>query len=282
MLAKVHLPSSASEAAGLLDHGGWLLGGGTLVMPRVNTGAVPVDALISLRDAGLDGLRVAGDTVEVGAAVTLARLAELEFPPGVSGIAPQEFPPGVWGIATQEFLQPVVRSIASPPVRNLATVGGNLFAPQPHGDLAVALLALDARLDVLSTAGTRTAAVGDPVAANELVTAVHFALPKVWRYRKAMRRKHNSASIVTVAAALEIADGVVTHARIALGGVAPTPVRALAAEQALIGRPLHEGAEAAAQVAHEGTAPFDDAYASAWYRARVLPVHVRRALLEED
>lgn len=258
MLAKVHLPSSAGEAAELLDHGGWLLGGGTLVMPRVNTGAVPVDSLISLRGAGLDGLHVTGDTAEVGAAVTLARLADLTF------------------------LRPVVRSIASPPVRNLATVGGNLFAAQPHGDLAVALLALDARLDVLSTAGTRSAAVGDPVAANEVVTAVRFALPKVWRYRKAMRRKHNSASIVTVAAALEIADGLVTHARIALGGVAPTPVRALAAEQALIGKPLDEGAEAAAQVAHEGTAPFDDAYASAWYRARVLPVHVRRALLEED
>jgi CO/xanthine dehydrogenase FAD-binding subunit len=258
VLAKVHLPSSASEAAGLLDHGGWLLGGGTLVMPRVNTGAVPVDALISLRNAGLDGLRVTGDTVEVGAAVTLARLAELEF------------------------LRPVVRSIASPPVRNLATVGGNLFAAQPHGDLAVALLALDARLDVLSTAGPRTASVGDPIAPNEVVTAVRFALPKVWRYRKAMRRKHNSASIVTVAAALELDGDVVTHARIALGGVAPTPVRARAAEQALIGRPLHEAAEAAAQAAHEGTAPFDDAYASAWYRARVLPVHVRRALLEED
>ena len=270
MLAKVHLPSSASEAAGLLDDGGWLLGGGTLVMPRVNTGEVPVDALISLRHAGLDGIRVTGDTAEVGAAVTLARLAELEFPPGV------------WGIAPRKFLRPVVRSIASPPVRNLATVGGNLFATQPHGDLAVALLALDARLDVLSTAGTRSAAVGEAVAANEVVTAVHFAPPKVWRYRKAMRRKHNSASIVTVAAALEIGDGIVTHARIALGGVAPTPVRAHAAERALIGRPLDEAAEDAAQAAHEGTAPFDDAYASAWYRARVLPVHVRRALLEED
>ncbi|GAB1511696.1 FAD binding domain-containing protein [Actinophytocola sp. KF-1] len=258
MLAKVHLPSSASEAAGLLDDGGWLIGGGTLVMPRVNTGAVPVDALISLRHAGLDGIRVAGDTAEVGAAVTLARLAELDV------------------------LRPVVRSIASPPVRNLATVGGNLFAAQPHGDLAVALLALDARLDVLSTAGIRSAAVGEPVAANEVVTAVHFALPKVWRYRKAMRRKHNSASIVTVAAALEIDDGVVTHARIALGGVAPTPVRARAAEQELVGKPLAAAAEAAARAAHEGTAPFDDAYASAWYRARVLPVHVRRALLEED
>ena len=259
MLAKVHLPSSAAEAAGLLDSGGWLLGGGTLVMPRVNTAAVPVDTLISLRGTGLDGIRVVGDTVELGAMVTLARLAELDV------------------------LRPVVRSIASPPVRNLATVGGNLFATQPHGDLAVALLALDATVDVLSTAGTRDLAVGDPIRDNEIVTAVHFALPKVWRYRKAMRRKHNSASIVTVAAALDLDDGIVTRARIALGGVAPTPVRARAAEQALIGHPLDRAsAEAAAHEAHVGTAPFDDAYASAWYRTRVLPVHVRRALLGED
>jgi CO/xanthine dehydrogenase FAD-binding subunit len=167
-------------------------------------------------------------------------------------------------------------------VRNLATVGGNLFAAQPHGDLAVALHALGATVDVLSAGGARRADVGDPIAANEVVTAVHFALPQVWRYRKAMRRRHNSASIVTVAAALTEDDGVVTGARIALGGVAPTPVRVRAAEQALIGRPLEEAAEAAAQAAHEGTAPFDDAYASAWYRTRVLPVHVRRALLEED
>lgn len=258
MLTKVHLPSSATEAAGLLDSGGWLIGGGTLVMPRVNTGAVPVDTLISLRDTGLDGIRVAGDTVELGAAVTLARAATLDF------------------------LQPVVRSIASPPVRNLATVGGNLFAVQPHGDLAVAFLALGARLDVLSVDGTRTLDVGDTVAANEVVTGVRFGLPKVWRYRKAMRRKHNSASIVTVAAALDIEDGVVTHARIALGGVAPRPVRAHVAEQALLGNRLEDAAQAAADAAHEGTAPFDDAYASAWYRARVLPVHVRRALLGED
>ena len=262
MLTKVHLPTSSAEAAGLLDDGGWVLGGGTLVMPRVNTGAVPVDALICLRHTGLDGIRVADGVAEVGAAVTLARLG-----------AHDEL----------GFLVPVVRSIASPPVRNLATVGGNLFAAQPHGDLAVALLALGARVDVLSVDGSRTVGVGAPIAENELVTAVHFSSPKVWRYRKAMRRRHNSAAIVTVAAALDLDDGVVTSARIALGGVAPRPVRANAAERALLGRPLDgPSAQAAAEAAHEGTEPFDDAYASAWYRARVLPVHVRRALSGED
>jgi carbon-monoxide dehydrogenase medium subunit len=80
-----------------------------------------------------------------------------------------------------------------------------------------------------------------------------------------MRRKQNSASIVTVAS-----DGV----RIALGGVAPEPVRAYAAEEALAAGDI----EAAAQLSVEAADPFDDAFASAWYRRRVLPVHVRRAL----
>jgi CO/xanthine dehydrogenase FAD-binding subunit len=260
MLSNVLLPSSAAEAAGLLRDGGWLLGGGTVVMPKVNTGAVPVSRLICLHRAGLAGITVAGGTASVGAATTLAALGADD---------------------RLSFLHPVVRSIASPPVRNLATVGGNLFVAQPHGDLAVALLALDARVEVVGTDGVREVPVGTPVEPTEVVASVRFAVPTgVWRYRKAMRRKHNSASIVTVAAELTVEHGLVRDARIALGGVAPRPVRARAAERVLVGSPLDEvSAAAAAQAAGEGTEPFDDPYASAWYRARVLPVHVRRALL---
>ena len=255
MLAKVHLPSSAAEAAEELRAGGWLIGGGTVVMPKVNTGAVPVDSLISLRRAGLDGIGVNANTVTIGAATTLADVGDDD---------------------RLTLLHPVVRSIASPPVRNLATVGGNLLATQPHGDLAVALLALDARVDVLSVDGTRTIPVGETPRSDEIITAVHFGLPAgTFRYRKAMRRKHNSASIVTVAAVLGGAD-----TRIALGGVAARPIRAHAAEEILRQNP--DAVADAAEAAREGTEPFDDAYASAWYRTRVLPVHVRRALLGED
>lgn len=255
MLSKVHLPSSAAEAADLLRAGGWLIGGGTVVMPKVNTGAVPVDHLISLRDAGLAGVGVNANTVTIGAATTLAAVGADD---------------------RVAFLHPVIRSIASPPVRNLATVGGNLLVSQPHGDLAVALLALDATVDVISADGMRTLTIAEPVHDHEIITAVHFGPPAgTWRYRKAMRRKHNSASIVTVAAVL---DG--ENTRIALGGVAPKPIRAHAAEAILRQNP--DAVAEAAEAAHEGTEPFDDAYASAWYRARVLPVHVRRALLGED
>jgi CO/xanthine dehydrogenase FAD-binding subunit len=255
VLSKVHLPSSAAEAADLLRAGGWLIGGGTVVMPRVNTSAVPVDDLISLRRAGLTGISVNANTVTIGAATTLSAVGADD---------------------RLAFLHPVIRSIASPPVRNLATVGGNLLVAQPHGDLAVALLALDATVDLVSVDGARTIPVGEPVRGDEIITGVHFGLPSgTWRYRKAMRRRHNSASIVTVAAVL---DG--ENTRIALGGVAPRPIRAHAAERVL--RQTPDAVAEAAEAAREGTEPFDDAYASAWYRARVLPVHVRRALLGED
>jgi CO/xanthine dehydrogenase FAD-binding subunit len=254
VLSKVHLPSSAAEAADLLRDGGWLVGGGTVVMPKVNTGAVPVNDLISLRHAGLGGIHVDGDLVEIGAATTLAEVGAHE------------------GL---RFLHPVIRSIASPPVRNLATVGGNLLVPQPHGDLAVALLALDATVGVVSADGARTVPVGEPIGKHEVITWVHFGLPGgTWRYRKAMRRKHNSASIVTVAAVIG------EDVRIALGGVAAKPIRARAAERVLAADP--QAVAEAADAARDGIEPFDDAYASAWYRTRVLPVHVRRALLGEN
>jgi carbon-monoxide dehydrogenase medium subunit len=169
---------------------------------------------------------VDGDRVTVGATTTLTELA-------------REVP----------FLRESIASIASPTIRNMATVGGNLFAPQPHGDLAVCLLALDAQIEK----------------SESLVTGVSFTVPERWFYTKAMRRKQNSASIVTVAS-----DGV----RLALGGVAREPVRATAAEARLAEGDIDGAAEAALEAAD----PFDDAYASAWYRRRVLPVHVRRAL----
>lgn len=228
---KVHLPQSADEAAGLLD-AGTLVAGGTHVMPRLG----PTESLVSLRQAGLSGITQQDGTITLGAATTLARVGR-----------------------EVEFLRSAIESIASPTIRNLATVGGNLFVPQPHGDLAVCLLTLDAKVHL---ADGRAVGV---LEAEGLVTAVSFTVPERWFYTKAMRRRQNSASIVTVAS-----DG----ARLALGGVAPTPVRAHAAEEALASGDI----ERAAELSVEAADPFDDAFASAWYRRRVLPVHVRRAL----
>ena len=248
MAFAVHVPESVDEAVAAMGEGRWLLAGGTSVMPWINNHSVAAEGLVSLRRAGLSGIQRDGDTVTIGAATTLAQVG-------------RELP----------FLHDAIESIASPTIRNLATVGGNLFVPAPHGDFAVCLLALDAQATIVDGDGSRTIGVAD-LERGPLVTSVSFSIPEQWFYTKAMRRKQNSASIVTVAS-----DGV----RIALGGVSPRPIRALAAEAALAGTIDREHVEAAAAAAVQDADPFDDAYASAWYRRRVLPVHVRRALLGE-
>jgi CO/xanthine dehydrogenase FAD-binding subunit len=247
MPVTVHVPESVAEAVEAVRGGGVVLAGGTALMPRLNTEAHDVEALVSLRRAGLAGIEVDGGVATIGAATTLTQVGRDE---------------------RLAFLRGAIESIASPTIRNMATVGGNLFVDQPYGDLAVCLLALDA--------GTEEE--------DGIVTRVSFRVPAAgdWFYTKAMRRRMNSASIVTVAAVIARRDGIVESARIALGGAGPRPVRARAAEAALAGGPLsRERVEAAGAAALDDAEPFTDAYASAWYRARVLPVHFRRALLGE-
>jgi CO/xanthine dehydrogenase FAD-binding subunit len=267
MLTAVLVPESLDAARAALADEARPLAGGTYLMPRLNDHATPPTRLVSLRRVGLDGIAVSGDTsgdtVSIGATTTLARIEDDE---------------------RLAVLHPCIRSIAARPVRTLATVAGNLFVRQPYGDLAVALLALGADVEIRGAAGPRTLLLermlSTGLAADELVTGVRFSRPAVFRYHKAGRRRFNSASIVTVAAVLTMADGVVHDARIALGGLAPRPLRCEPAERALVGRPLDEASvRAAAHAADPLIEPFDDAYASAWYRRRVFPVHLRRALL---
>ena len=267
MAPSVEMPESVDEVVALLGEGAVVIAGGTEVMPRVTTRSTGVTRLVSLRRASLTGIEIHGGRARVGAATTLARFGRDE---------------------RLTVLAPVVESIASPTIRNLATVGGNLFVEQPYGDLAVALLALDAEVDVTGPTDTASRPVADllqrGLGPREVATAVAFDVPEpgAWFYTKAMRRRQNSASIVTVAAVVAIEGGAVASVRIALGGAGARPVRAVAAEAALAGRPFDRAhVEAAATAALDDASPFDDAYASAWYRRRVLPVHVRRALLRE-
>ncbi|MCA2225251.1 FAD binding domain-containing protein [Nonomuraea aurantiaca] len=272
VIQAVHVPESAEAVVTCSARGGWIMGGGTVVMPLVNSGAASVTELISLRRAGLDGVEARDGVARIGAAATLAAVGEH---PGLA------------------FLRPALRTIGSPTIRNQATVGGNLFVAQPYGDLAVCLLALDATCEIAGPDGRRDAPVADVlgsgVGSGEVVVAVRATLPEpgTWYYHKAMRRRLNSAAIVTVASVTRTSDGgvtsdgVVASAAIALGGVAPRPVRAVSAERLLRGRPLTPEVltEAGEAAARGDIDPFDDAYASAWYRRRVLPVHLRRAFI---
>ena len=267
MLHKVAAPGSLPEVHALLaaDSSARILAGGTALMPLANAGSDDITTLVSLRRAGLSGISVEGGRAVIGAAATLTDLA---------------------GTPALAFLLPALDAIASPTIRNMATVGGNLFVSQPYGDLAACLLALDATVRIDGAAGLREVPVAEvtarSLAPGDIVTSVAFELPAQgsFCFAKAGRKALNAAAIVTVAAIVDIAGGIVSSSRIALGGVAQRPVRAVSVERALAGKPFDaDHVMAAAREAAHDIDPFDDAYASAWYRARVTPVHIRRALL---
>jgi xanthine dehydrogenase small subunit len=184
---------------------------------------------------------------------------------------------------------------ASPLIRNGATLGGNLGTGSPISDAPPVLLALDASVVLASVDGQdvreRTVPLADYFTGyresvrrpDELITEVVVPLPaaEVTGFHKIAKRAFDDISSVAVGYALDVVDGVVSRARIGLGGVAATPVRALATEAALEGRPwTEETVEAAATIlAGEGT-PISDQRASADYRAAMLGQSLRKLFSE--
>lgn len=255
--------SSVKDANTALQASGTrYLGGGTLVIRAANEGDVSVSSLIRVDDPGLARIEVTGDKVRLGASVTMAAIARH---PELAALAP------------------AARAVGGPAIRNMATVGGNLFAPAPYGDFAVALLALDATV-VTETGETPVETfLARRETSRAIVTAVDLSLPKAesFRFLKVSRVKPKGVSVLSIAALLQrTGGGAVTSARIALGCMADRPIRALATEKALLGRKLtQQDIAPALAAASEGIAPITDPIASAWYRTEVLPVHLGRLLL---
>ncbi len=192
---------------------------------------------------------------------------------------------------------PVVRGaaalFANPLIRNRATVGGNLADASPAADMAPPLLALDAEVELTAQdavrwvpleaflVGVRTT-LRQP---HELLTAVRWPLPPAgsgWAYHKVGLRKADAISVLSVAVLLAPdGNGACGRARIALGAVAPRPIRAHEAEDLLAGRLLtSEVIAEAANLAASATRPISDIRGSAAYRRRVTEVVVRRLLTE--
>lgn len=264
------MPRSVPEAVGLLErHGPELLvmAGGTVAMPLINEGiSLPV-RVMSLRHAGMDRVERRGDVLAIGAAATLSRLLAQDAVP---------------------LLGEAARHTASWSIRNMGTVGGNLFTPPPGGDVAVALLALDARVRLAGPRGERDLPLADfftgfmttVLAPDELL--VEITVPTAARETAFIKygRKHaNTPAVVTVAVALERRGGRVGVARLALGAAGPHPIRATNAEAALTGAILDATTIGrAAQAAAAECQPFTDGIATEWYRRRMVGVFVRRAL----
>ncbi|TAM70539.1 MAG: 2Fe-2S iron-sulfur cluster binding domain-containing protein [Microbacteriaceae bacterium] len=170
---------------------------------------------------------------------------------------------------------------ASRLIRNRATIGGNLGTGSPIGDMPPALLALGARVVLVSLDGEREVPLDEYFTgyrttvcqAHELIRAIRIPLPPapITAFHKIAKRRFDDISSVAIAFALQVRDGIVTRATIGLGGVAATPLRARATEAALIGKVWNEETVTAASavLGAEGT-PMDDHRASAAYRRIML------------
>jgi CO/xanthine dehydrogenase FAD-binding subunit len=264
------LPRSTPEALDLLERFGpalLVVAGGTVAMPLINEGISLPEAVMGLRRAGLDGLRDDNGTLRIGATATLTQLLNQASVPMLSDAA---------------------QSTASWSIRNMATVGGNLFTPTPGGDVAVALLALDASVTLAGATGERILPMADfftgfmtnQLAADELLVEIQVPIPAhPGAYLKFGRKHANTPAVVTVAVRVEWDEDKVSGARIALGAVGPHPIRAHRAEQLLVGTNLGADAiAAAAAAAAEDCEPFTDAIATEWYRRRMAGLFVGRAL----
>jgi CO/xanthine dehydrogenase FAD-binding subunit len=241
------------------------LGGGTLVMRAANEGDQSFDTIVRSRDAGLRAIRAEGDGLTLGAGATMADIIRHR---------------------DLAFLAPVARGVGGPAVRTMATVGGNLFAANPYGDLAVALLALGASVTIAG-ASARSLSIDDFLRDRErhagaLVASVTIPRPRdpsAFRFVKVARVKPKGVAVLSIAATLNASAGRLRGVRVAYGGMAARPMRAQAVERVLEGQGLDQQTlEAAARAAADGFDPPTDSLASGWYRREVIGVHLRRLL----
>lgn len=271
--------SSLTQALAALaaPDGAVVLAGGTDLMPQSAVGKIkPAGALLNIRRIpGLNTISQVDGRLRIGALVTLTTLLE---------DAQVRRHASLLSTAADHF--------ASEQIRNAATIGGNLCNASPAGDTSPPLLVLDAAVELASwrdeAVHTRRVPLerffvgpGKTVKLpNELLTRVVFERSPagfVSRFRKAGPRPALEISTVSLAFAARVAGGKLSGVRVALGAVAPTPVRARHVEAALEGKALDAAAVAAAVVAVAADAkPIDDVRGSAWYRG-----HLARVFIEE-
>lgn len=258
-------PASLDEATALLaEHDdAVLVSGSTDWGVEVNIRARRAKRIIALdRLPELTGVSFDDDAITIGAATTLSDV-EREL----DGRVP--------------LLAALFPQFASRLIRNRATLGGNLGTGSPIGDSPPALLALDAVLVLASSEGRREVPLAEYFTGyrasvrrpDELIAAIRIPLPlaRLTGFHKIAKRRFDDISSVAVGFAVDVEEGVVSRARIGLGGVAATPVRALRTEEFLTGRPWNRRTlgEAARILGAEGT-PMSDHRASSNYRSIML------------
>jgi len=263
----------------MADGAATVLCGGTDLAPQTESGVRRYTAkLLNIRRIeGLGGIEAKGAQVRIGAATTIS---EIRRNPALAEVAP--------------VLVEAAEHFASDQIRNAASVGGNLCNASPASDMSPPLLVLGASVELAcwrdGAVQTRRIPLdqffvspGKTVKLpQELLTAVVFDRPAadfVGRFRKSGPRPALEISTVSVAIGACVAGGRLSEVRVAMGSVAPTPLRARHVEAALEGKPLDAPTIAAAVAATVDDAkPIDDVRASAWYRGHLVRVFVEEVL----
>ena len=276
-----HEPTTLHEACQTmaeLREEGRPLAGGTDLLVSMRKGVESPRNLVSLGSVDeLKGLVFSGRDCKLGACMTAAELAE-------SSEIRRMFC----------ALSDAANHLGSPLVRNIATIGGNVVTARPAADLVPPLMVYAARAVLKKSAGERTVPLEDffrgpgdtVVEPDEILSEIVMEKPLPNSgscYLKLGRRKTLVISLVNVAAFLTLdeAKGMITEARLALGAVAPVPMRAYSAENTLAGQKPSESLFAkAGEIAAHDSRPIDDFRGSAEYRRAMIKVLAKRALAE--
>ncbi len=275
-----HAPTSLPEALDLLakyEGKGAVLAGGTDLLVSMKKREVLPEHLISLKGiAELKGVRDEKEGMRIGALVTLGEIEHSKMIQDKLCV--------LWDAA---------QLMASRQIRNLGTIGGNLCSAAPSADTAPPLIVLDASVEIISPNGKRKVLVENffkgpgesDLKPGEIVTQILIPNPpnKIsGAYFKLMRRAAMDLAQVGVAASLSVDSEkkACTGARIALGAVGATPIRALKAEQILLNKEINEtvGKEAG-KIAAEEANPRSSLRASKEYRREMIEVLTKRALM---
>jgi CO/xanthine dehydrogenase FAD-binding subunit len=274
-------PESLEEVSRLLaKHGenAKLMAGGTDLLVTMKNAQTSPSCLIDLKR--IPGLRkIALDAKRgsvIGALVTVHEIED-------SLLIRKHFPPLAMAASVVGSLQ----------IRNKATLGGNLCHASPAADLAPPLIALGAKVRIFSESGERIVELEDfflgpgttRLKTGEILIEIEIP-PMAPRsggsYLKFSLRKEMALAVVGVATVLTLdpVNSVCKKARIALGAVAPTPIRAKEAERALEGRQIEKDLiERASDLAAEASRPIRDLRGSVWYRKEMTRVLVERSIL---
>ncbi len=274
------VPATVTEAAqALADGAATVVAGGTDLMVQTGEGRIAYRRrLVNIcRVDGMRGTRRVDDVIRIGALTTMTDILGDKLLRAEAPILPE---------TADQF--------ASDQIRNAATLGGNLCNASPAADCVPPLLVLNAEVELSAwkdgALATRAVSVeaffagpGSTVKADdELLTAVSFPVPEARFAARFIKSGPRPAlEIATVSAALgAVHDGdVLRDVRVALGAVAPTPIRAPLTEAFLEGKAaIAEVVAEAADIAAGEVSPIDDVRASAWYRQHLVRVFIGRLL----